>query len=80
MTMQAPSERVRLRRRPERGSYDPDAIAAILDEAFVGHLGLVLDGQGEARWKSGEGDRPGARRRGCTGPATGRDAAGIASA
>lgn len=58
MTMQAPSERVRLRCRPERGSYDPDAIAAILDEAYVGHLGLVLEGQPvvipHAHWRIGD--------------------------
>ena len=40
------SERVRLRRRRERGRYDRAAIDAILDEALVAHLGVVdPDGQ-----------------------------------
>jgi uncharacterized protein len=42
----APSQRVRLRRRRERGSYDRGAIDAILDEALVAHLGIV-DGDGQ---------------------------------
>jgi hypothetical protein len=37
---------VRLRRKRERGSYDREAIDAILDEALIAHLGIVLpDGQ-----------------------------------
>ena len=41
-----PSERVRLRRKRERGSYDRDVINAILDEALIAHLGIVdEDGQ-----------------------------------
>jgi nitroimidazol reductase NimA-like FMN-containing flavoprotein (pyridoxamine 5'-phosphate oxidase superfamily) len=41
-----PSERTRLRRRRERGSYDRAVIDAILDEALVAHLGIVEpDGQ-----------------------------------
>lgn len=36
-----PSERVRLRRKRERGSYDRAAIDAILDEALLAHLGIV---------------------------------------
>ena len=40
------SERVRLRRRRERGRYDRAAIDAILDEALIAHLGVVdADGQ-----------------------------------
>jgi len=39
------SERVRLRRKRERGSYDRSAIDAILDEALIAHLGIVEDGQ-----------------------------------
>jgi nitroimidazol reductase NimA-like FMN-containing flavoprotein (pyridoxamine 5'-phosphate oxidase superfamily) len=35
------SERVRLRRKRERGSYDRAVIEAILDEALVAHLGTV---------------------------------------
>ena len=51
MTMQhvarsAPSERVRLRRKRERGSHDREVIDAILDEALIAHLGIVeQDGQ-----------------------------------
>jgi nitroimidazol reductase NimA-like FMN-containing flavoprotein (pyridoxamine 5'-phosphate oxidase superfamily) len=40
------SDRVRLRRRRERGSYERRLIDAILDEALVAHLGIVdADGQ-----------------------------------
>jgi nitroimidazol reductase NimA-like FMN-containing flavoprotein (pyridoxamine 5'-phosphate oxidase superfamily) len=38
---QPPSDRVRLRRRRERGSYDRTAIDAILDEALIAHLGFA---------------------------------------
>jgi uncharacterized protein len=41
-----PSERVRLRRKRERGSYDRSVIDAILDEALIAHLGIV-DGEGQ---------------------------------
>ena len=42
----APSERVRLRRKRERGSYDRAVVDAILDEALIAHLGIVAqDGQ-----------------------------------
>jgi nitroimidazol reductase NimA-like FMN-containing flavoprotein (pyridoxamine 5'-phosphate oxidase superfamily) len=37
------SERVRLRRKRERGSYDRTVIDAILDEALIAHLGIVED-------------------------------------
>jgi nitroimidazol reductase NimA-like FMN-containing flavoprotein (pyridoxamine 5'-phosphate oxidase superfamily) len=41
-----PSDRVRLRRRRERGSYDREVIDAILDEALIAHLGIAApDGQ-----------------------------------
>jgi uncharacterized protein len=36
-----PSDRVRLRRKRERGSYDRATIDAILDEALIAHLGFV---------------------------------------
>jgi nitroimidazol reductase NimA-like FMN-containing flavoprotein (pyridoxamine 5'-phosphate oxidase superfamily) len=40
------SDRVRLRRKHERGSYDREVIHAILDEALIAHLGIVeADGQ-----------------------------------
>jgi len=38
-----PSERVRLRRKRERGSYERETIDAILDEALIAHLGIVDD-------------------------------------
>jgi uncharacterized protein len=41
----APSERVRVRRAHKKAAYDPDAIAAILDEALVAHLGFAHEGQ-----------------------------------
>jgi hypothetical protein len=34
------SERVRLRRKRERGSFDRAVIDAILDEALIAHLGI----------------------------------------
>ena len=39
------SERVRLRRHADRAAYDRAVVDAILDEALVGHLGVVVDGQ-----------------------------------
>jgi nitroimidazol reductase NimA-like FMN-containing flavoprotein (pyridoxamine 5'-phosphate oxidase superfamily) len=39
------SERVRLRRKRERGSYERELIDAILDEGLVAHVGIVEDGQ-----------------------------------
>jgi nitroimidazol reductase NimA-like FMN-containing flavoprotein (pyridoxamine 5'-phosphate oxidase superfamily) len=41
-----PSDRVRLRRKRERGSYDRAVVHQILDEALIAHLGIVdEDGQ-----------------------------------
>jgi nitroimidazol reductase NimA-like FMN-containing flavoprotein (pyridoxamine 5'-phosphate oxidase superfamily) len=37
--------RTELRRRPNRGSHDTETIYAILDEAFVAHVGFNVDGQ-----------------------------------
>lgn len=37
--------RTRVRRKPERGSYDRATIDAILDEGLVCHVGVVVDGQ-----------------------------------
>jgi nitroimidazol reductase NimA-like FMN-containing flavoprotein (pyridoxamine 5'-phosphate oxidase superfamily) len=39
------TDRVRLRRRADRGRYDRPTIDAILEEALVGYVGWVLDGQ-----------------------------------
>ena len=35
----------RLKRLPERGSYDHDLACAIIDAAKIGHVGVTLDGQ-----------------------------------
>ena len=40
-----PTERTKVRRKPERGSYDRELIYSILDEAFVCHLAFIADGQ-----------------------------------
>ena len=39
------SERVRVRRVPERGAYDRATVDAILDAGFLCHLGFAVDGQ-----------------------------------
>ncbi|MBV9217204.1 MAG: pyridoxamine 5'-phosphate oxidase family protein, partial [Acidobacteria bacterium] len=39
------TDRTRIRRLPKRGAYDRDTINAILDEAFICHIGFVSDGQ-----------------------------------
>ena len=39
-----PTERTRVRRKPDRGSYDRELIYRILDEAFVCHIGFIADG------------------------------------
>jgi nitroimidazol reductase NimA-like FMN-containing flavoprotein (pyridoxamine 5'-phosphate oxidase superfamily) len=53
-----PSDRVRVRRKPERGRYDRSTIDAILDAALVGHVGYVVDGQPyvtpTAVWRQGD--------------------------
>ncbi|HEV3407534.1 MAG TPA: pyridoxamine 5'-phosphate oxidase family protein [Gaiellaceae bacterium] len=43
--MSAASPRSAVRRHPERGSYDREAIDAILDEAIFCHVGFAVDGQ-----------------------------------
>lgn len=40
-----PTERTRLRRRPQRGAYDEVTIFGILDAAVLAHVGYVADGQ-----------------------------------
>lgn len=53
-----PSGRVRVRRKPDRGRYDRATIDAILDEAVIGHVGYVIDGQPYVTptciWRSGD--------------------------
>jgi uncharacterized protein len=39
------TERTRVKRLPDRGHYDRETIYAILDEAFICHVGYVVDGQ-----------------------------------
>lgn len=39
------TEKTRVRRLPKRGTYDRETINAILDEAFICHVGFVVDGQ-----------------------------------
>lgn len=41
----APSPRTRVARLPERGAYDRETIYAILDSAFICHVGFVVEGQ-----------------------------------
>jgi len=40
----APSPRTKIRRHPERGTYDGDMVRSILDEGLICHLGFVADG------------------------------------
>ena len=42
---QPPSDRMKVRRLPDRGRYDRPTIDAILDSALIGHVGYVIDGQ-----------------------------------
>jgi uncharacterized protein len=39
------SQRTAVRRHPERGVYEREAIDAILDDALVSHVGFVVDGK-----------------------------------
>lgn len=40
-----PTERTQVKRLPKRGAYDHETVFKILDEAFVCHVGFVVDGQ-----------------------------------
>ena len=40
-----PTPRTRLKRRPQRGSYDRDVVNAILDEGFLCHVAFTHEGQ-----------------------------------
>lgn len=40
----APSPRTQVRRLPERGAYDRATVHAVLDAAFVCHVGFIADG------------------------------------
>ena len=39
------TKRTTVKRIPKRGAYDRETINAILDEAFICHVGFVVDGQ-----------------------------------
>src|ERR1700682_1626637 len=39
------TEKTKIRRKPDRGSYDRELIYSILDEAFVCQVGFIADGQ-----------------------------------
>ena len=41
----ATTERTQVKRLPKRGHYDRETVHKILDEAFVCHVGFVVDGQ-----------------------------------
>src|SRR6266850_991584 len=45
MSAFTPTERTQVRRLPKRGMYDRETVFKILDEAFVCHVGFVVDGQ-----------------------------------
>jgi nitroimidazol reductase NimA-like FMN-containing flavoprotein (pyridoxamine 5'-phosphate oxidase superfamily) len=45
MSKFTPTERTKVRRLPDRGKYDPESVYGILDEAFICHVGFVVDGQ-----------------------------------
>jgi nitroimidazol reductase NimA-like FMN-containing flavoprotein (pyridoxamine 5'-phosphate oxidase superfamily) len=40
-----PTDRTTVRRLADRGRYERDAVNAILDEAYLAHVGFVVDGQ-----------------------------------
>lgn len=40
----APTTRTKIRRHPERGTYDRETVHSILDEGLICHLGFVVDG------------------------------------
>lgn len=52
-----PSDRARVRRRPQRGRYDEASVNAILDAGVMAHIGYVIDGQPyvtpTAYWREG---------------------------
>jgi uncharacterized protein len=40
-----PTEKTRIRRRPERAAYDREVINKIIDEALVAHIGVAVNGE-----------------------------------
>jgi len=53
-----PTDKTRVRRLPDRGRYDAETVYAILDSAFICHVGYVIDGQPfvtpTAYWREGD--------------------------
>lgn len=45
MSQTVPTERTQVKRLPDRGAYDRETINRILDDAFVCHVGFVVEGQ-----------------------------------
>jgi uncharacterized protein len=45
MSQITPTEKTKVRRKPDRGNYDRETIYKILDEAFVCNVAFVADGQ-----------------------------------
>jgi len=45
MSTFTPTERTQVKRLPKRGAYDRETVFKVLDEAFVCHVGFVVDGQ-----------------------------------
>src|SRR3982751_1411288 len=41
----SPTNKTHLKRLPKRGHFDRETIYAILDAAFICHVGFILDGQ-----------------------------------
>jgi uncharacterized protein len=44
MSQFRPTDRTTVRRKPDRGTFDRETIYSILDQAFVCHVGFVVDG------------------------------------
>ncbi|HKV62385.1 MAG TPA: pyridoxamine 5'-phosphate oxidase family protein [Candidatus Acidoferrum sp.] len=44
MSQFTPTERTKVHRKPDRGSYDRELIYSVLDEAFVCQVGFIVDG------------------------------------
>jgi uncharacterized protein len=57
MTDFPPSDRTRLRRRPQRGRYDEASVFAVLDAGVICHIAYIVDGQPfvtpTAYWREG---------------------------
>ncbi len=43
--MYTPTPKTQVRSRPARGAYDRETVHRIIDEALVGHIGFVVDGE-----------------------------------